>query len=500
MDHNLLSIVDQFSNLKVMVIGEAILESYVKGDANRLSLEAPAPVVAAHEDQIVPGGAANTAAHARSLGAEVTFLSVVGKDMEGEALLQQLRARGVLVSDVLRLPDRRTLLRRRVYAGGQLIVRYDQGSKELINHQTEELLLEEFRRLCAEMDVVVLSDYAAGLFTPYLLDKLGKFQENQPCFIIADTRRIDDFKPLDLAAIKLSYYSVLEQVNGGRDNGSANGTEKLQKLSQAGEEIIKRLNTRMAAITMDDDGALLFERKQESLDQDTPVYRTYARSVPFNRVDGAGDAFTAGFALALAAGADGPAAAEIASAVGSLVVRSGGMGSCCAEDVRAALSGDEKIYQDRFSLADRIEQLKQQGKKVVFTNGCFDILHSGHVSYLNQAKSFGDVLVVAVNTDESVRRLKGEDRPINSQEERLKVLAGLSCVDLLVPFGENTPVDLIEMVKPNVYVKGGDYTRETLPETPVVERLGGEIRIVPYVEDHSTSRIINKIKVSSQSV
>jgi D-beta-D-heptose 7-phosphate kinase/D-beta-D-heptose 1-phosphate adenosyltransferase len=290
--------------------------------------------------------------------------------------------------------------------------------------------------------------------------------------------------------------------------GADNGKEALDQLTKAGDLILSLLDTQLVAITLDDEGALVFEKggggSNGSIAKSSNgfnksehaglIYRTYTRDMPFNRVDGAGDAYVAGLALALAAGAQAPAAAEIASAVASLVVQRGGMATCCIEDVRAFLSGAGKLVSDRNTLAERIARYRQEGRRVVFTNGCFDILHSGHVSYLNQAKSFGDVLVIGMNTDESVQRLKGPSRPINTLEERMRVLAGLSSVDLLIPFDEDTPIQLIEIVKPDMYVKGGDYTRDTLPETPVVEALGGEIQIVPYLENRSTSGVIDKIR------
>ncbi len=496
MNNNLFAITDQFSKLRVLVVGESILKSYVKGKADRLSLEAPAPVIHAGDIQEVPGGAANVAVNASHLGAEVTFLSVIGKDYEGETILHMLRSHHIGVDRVLRKRDRKTMLRRRVYADSRLLVRYDQGSKNPISEQTEDLLMEHLRELCPLMDVVILSDYGAGLLTDRLLEKISQMQSERPCVLVADTRRLKHYRSLQLAAIRPSYYSALSLLPSNNGNGHSNGfnnsNERLRKLWKAGDKILNMIDTQLVAITLDDDGALVFER--ECGLPSRAVYRTYADKMPFNRVDGAGDAFISGLALALAAGAQAPAAAEIASAAATLVVKGSGQATCCVEELKAYLSGDEKMVEDTPSIAERAALYRQQGKRVVFTNGCFDILHSAHVAYLNQAKSFGDVLVIGVNTDESVKRLKGSDRPINSLEERLKVLSGLSCVDHVVPFTEDTPMNLIKAIKPDVYVKGGDYTRESLPEASVVEGLGGEVRIVPYIENHSTTGVIERIR------
>lgn len=501
MINHLSSIVDQFADLKVLVIGEAILESYVKGSADRLSLEAPAPVVQVGDGQETPGGAANTAVHARNLGAEVYFLSVIGKDLEGETLLRSMRARGIHVGFVLRRPDRNTLLRRRVYADSRLLVRYDQGSTETISPQSEDLLLEQMRQLCMAVDVVILSDYGAGILTPRLLSGIARMQAAHPCILVADTRRLEEYQALQMVAVRPSYLSALDLLshhaayNRRTNNQSRRLEEPLEQVCQAGVKILEMLNTQIVAITLDDSGALLLERDDHAGERASgAIYRTYAQDMPINRVDGAGDAFVSGLALALAAGAQAHVAAEVASAVAALVVKRGGQATCCGEEVKAYLAGEEKLAEDGAALLDRLESHRQQGRKIVFTNGCFDILHSGHVAYLNQAKSFGDILIIGVNTDESVKRLKGPDRPINTLEERCKVLAGLSCVDFVVPFAENTPIHLIESIQPDIYVKGGDYTRETLPEAPVVEGLGGEVRIVQYVENHSTTGVIQRIR------
>jgi D-beta-D-heptose 7-phosphate kinase / D-beta-D-heptose 1-phosphate adenosyltransferase len=482
------SITDDFAQLRVLVIGEAILESYIRGNAQRLSLEAPAPVVGVQTGKDNPGGAASAALNARSLGAEVTFLSVIGKDSEGEALLQLLRARGIFVDRVLRRPDRSTLLRRRIYADTRLLVRYDQGSREPISSQTEDLLFDQLRQLCSQMDVVILSDYGGSILTPRLIELITQLQSEQSCVLVADTRRLSDFRHLKLAAIRPGSNSALDLLDTADDGHKL---ESEERLIAAGQKILEMLNTQLVAITLDDDGALVFERGKG---KNSGVYRTYAQGMPFNRVDGAGDAFISGLALALAVGAQAPAAAEIASAVATLVVQNGGQATCCIEEVKAYLDGDEKLLDSREAVAERMAFLHQQNKRIVFTNGCFDILHSAHVGYLNQAKSFGDILVIGVNTDESVQRLKGPERPINSLEERLKVLSGLSCVDYVIPFDEDTPASLIESVQPDIFVKGGDYTRETLPEAEVVERFGGKLRIIPYVENHSTSGVIERIR------
>jgi D-beta-D-heptose 7-phosphate kinase/D-beta-D-heptose 1-phosphate adenosyltransferase len=304
---------------------------------------------------------------------------------------------------------------------------------------------------------------------------------------VADTRRLEDYRGLRLAALRPSYVNALDMLNPKTPPPDGAEAETLEQLNAAGEKMLETLDTQMVTITLDDNGALV-------LDRDSPAYRTYAPRMPFNRVPGAGDAFVSGLALSLAAGAQAPAAGEIASAAASIVVEKEGQPVCCIDELKSYLGGDQKLVDDWSALAARLDTLREQGKRIVFTNGVFDILHSAHVAYLNQAKSFGDILVVGVNSDESVKRLKGPERPINTLVERSRVLAGLSCVDFVAPFSQNNPIELIHYVKPDVYVKGGDYTRETLPEAAVVESYGGELRLVPYIANHSTTGVMERIR------
>jgi D-beta-D-heptose 7-phosphate kinase / D-beta-D-heptose 1-phosphate adenosyltransferase len=231
---------------------------------------------------------------------------------------------------------------------------------------------------------------------------------------------------------------------------------------------------------------LIFERRQ-------PSYRVYARPADNKHVSGAGDTFSSALALALTAGAQASAAAEIASAAAAIVVTKPGTSTCYIEELKSFFSGDEKLIQDSFHMAARLAAYRRQGKRIVFTNGCFDILHSGHIQYLNQAKAEGDVLIVGINSDQGVRRLKGPNRPINPLAERAQVLAALSCVDHIIPFDEDIPYQLIRQIRPDVFAKGGDYTRDTLPEAELVEALDGRVMILPYIKNHSTSRIIERI-------
>ncbi len=302
--------------------------------------------------------------------------------------------------------------------------------------------------------------------------------------MVADSKHLDRFRALNLTAVKPNYNQAVKLLDLEKVD-ELNG--RVDQVIQHGGKILQLANAQIAAVTLDRDGALVFERSH-------PVYRTYARPAPHSAAAGAGDTFVAALTLALSAGAQTPTATEVASAASSIVVQKCGTSTCHVQELKGYFSGDEKIVSDTFLMVARVAAYRHQGRKIVFTNGCFDILHRGHIVYLNQAKEFGDILIVGVNSDESVKRLKGPNRPINPLEDRMQVLSGLSCVDHIIAFHEDTPHELIKVVQPDVFVKGGDYTRETLPESSLVEELGGELQILPYIKDQSTTGVIERIR------
>jgi D-beta-D-heptose 7-phosphate kinase/D-beta-D-heptose 1-phosphate adenosyltransferase len=262
---------------------------------------------------------------------------------------------------------------------------------------------------------------------------------------------------------------------------------RAEQIAPYADRMLDITGAQIAAITLDTEGALVCERGNAP-------YRTYSDAQPDSKAAGAGDTFVAGLTLSLLAGADTADAAEIAQAAARIVVAKPGTTSCTADELRSLILGSDKYYANPAQLAEQLINERTGCRRVVFTNGCFDILHRGHITYLNQAKALGDILVVAVNTDESVQRLKGPTRPINGLEDRLQVLAGLSSVDYLLAFDDATPARLLEIIKPDVFVKGGDYTRETLPEAAAVEAYGGSVQILPYIENRSTTGMIARIR------
>jgi D-beta-D-heptose 7-phosphate kinase/D-beta-D-heptose 1-phosphate adenosyltransferase len=300
-----------------------------------------------------------------------------------------------------------------------------------------------------------------------------------------DAKDLMLYRDVGVTAVKPNYKEALHLV--GLDPLEEERDGRAERIIAHRDRFLEVTGAEIVAVTLDRDGALIFERGN-------PPYRTYAEPQPHSHAAGAGDTFASSFALALAAGAYTHAAAELASAAAAVVVERDGTTTCSAGELRGYLTGIEKHVTDLNLLSARVAFYRQHEQRIVFTNGCFDILHRGHITYLNRAKEQGDVLIVGVNSDDSVKRLKGPSRPINLLEDRVQVLAALSCIDHIIPFEEDTPSDLIRAIRPDVFVKGGDYTRETLPEAPLVEELGGRVEILPYVDDHSTTLIIDRIR------
>jgi len=477
-------VVDAFAGLRVLVVGEAMLDCYLQGPATRLCPEAPAPIVDLEARIEQPGGAANTALNALCMGADVSLLSVVGDDAEGETLARGLRRLGVEPAGVLIQQGRRTLAKHRVLAGSRLLVRFDQGDVGSIARSLENRLMTRLKTHWEDADAVIISDYGYGILTPRVIAAVAELQARAPRALVVDSKRLALYRDARPTAVKPNRGEALTLLG---DEAPTSGSDCFARLAERGSHILKLSGARIAAVTLDAEGALIFER-------DRPTYRTYAPADRDLRVAGAGDTFAVALALALAAGAETPAAADLASAAAAVVVGKDGTATCGAAELRQRVSPVGKKLEGVAELADCVASLRQRGRLVVFTNGCFDILHRGHVSYLSRAKALGDILIVGVNSDASIQRLKGPSRPINALEDRLQVLSALSCVDHVVAFDEDTPHELIRVVRPDVFVKGGDYTRATLPEAPLVEELGGTVEILPFLADRSTTDMIAKIR------
>lgn len=475
-----------------LVVGDCVLDGWLRGGAARLSREAPVPVVDVTSATMAAGGAANAAVNAAGLGARVRLVSVTGADCDGALLRAALREAGVPDTDVLSDPGRRTPAKRRVSAAGQMVVRLDEGEAGPLGTVTAGRLASRLTALVGSAELLLVSDYGLGVCDPEQLAAVVQSVADRPTasrrapLLVVDARNPVRWRDLHPDVVKPNWAEAAPLLGVPAEPGG----DRAALVEARAERVLAATGARIAAVTLDVDGAVVLERGR-------PPYRVYATPAPAAAAAGAGDAFVVTFALALAAGADAPAAAELAAAAAAVCVSRPGTTACTADDLRAALLAGPGLLE----LADLpalVHAHRRRGERLVFTNGCFDVLHPGHLSHLNRAKALGDVLVVGLNSDASVRRLKGPDRPVQPLADRAELLAALSCVDHVVAFEGDTPADVLEVVRPEIYVKGSDHTRESLPETPLVESLGGQVVILPLVADRSTGAVRDRIRAGER--
>jgi len=478
-------LVGRFASKRVLVLGDLMMDVYIKGTSSRLSPEAPVPVVDIQEIVHSPGGAANTALNLSALDAHVCFLSVVGNDEAGGRVLKLLNDHGIDTRGVLQRPGRNTLVKSRVVAGTQVLIRFDQGTDTPVDNDTETALMAMLREESHHVDAILVSDYNKGVLTESLIDTLQELRYERGVFIAIDSKRLTAFSRLEPSLVKPNYDEAVAML-GALGPAAA----RVEQLEARGHEIFAKTNAHLTAVTLDVDGAMIFERDKATCQVEAPF-------TPFPSVAGAGDTFISAFTLAMISGASVPEAARMATTASNIVVNKTDTSWCSARELKYYFHLREKYVTDLRDLENLCDLYRFQSKRIVFTNGCFDILHSGHVRYLNEAKTLGDVLIVGVNDDESIRRLKGNGRPINPLQDRLQVLAALGAIDHVIPFGDpqdDTPQQLVARIMPDIFVKGADYRRSTLPEADAVERHGGRIVFLDILPDHSTTHIINRIQ------
>lgn len=481
--NNPAAFIPAFHGRRILVIGDAILDVYEKGNTEKLCREAPAPVVSLRERAFSCGGAANTAVNTAALGGDVSFLGVVGDDSEGDRLLETLSLQGVDTQNVIRSKQRRTIAKTRICASSSILIRVDEGDTDPIESGCADAFIASVRKHLAGCEAVILSDYGYGVISDDVLRRLGALFTPDAPPVIVDAKRPGRFRELRPTAVKPNYQEAIGMLGAP----ALPRESRVEQVLMHGSALLEKTGARFVAATLDMDGAILFERENSP-------YRISCLPQPDRQAIGAGDSFVGALALAVAAGASPRAAARLAATAAEIVIRKDGTGICTNEELAACYRRHTKRVSSMDALAVMVRDLRQQKKRIVFTNGCFDILHRGHVEFLRQARELGDVLIVALNSDESIHAVKGKGRPVNALEDRMEVLAGLQAVDLLVPFDGESPVSLLQAVRPDVFAKGGTYSIDSLPEAELVRALGGEIEIVPFRSPLTTSRLIERIQ------
>jgi len=465
----------RFDKARVLTLGDAMLDRYWHGNTVRISAEAPVPVVDITEREDRLGGAANVALNVAALGASSTLVAVLGFDESAEILKAKLDSAGI-VDATLGREDYQTITKLRIVSHGQQMVRAD--FEHIVDLEAAPMMPVYLGAL-AQTDLVILSDYDKGVIS----DPQAFIQQARALHktILVDPKYKDFSLYAGATLIKPNRVEFMKAVGGW-----ANEAELVTKC----HAMIAKLGLEAILVTRDSDGLTLVQKNQ-------PAIHMPARKREVFDLSGAGDTVIATLGAALAAGETLPDAVNMANVAAGIAVSKPGIVSVSGPELRHELSHDQRfdkgiMNEDQLLLA--ASEARSRGERVVFTNGCFDILHAGHVDYLAEARQRGDRLVVAINSDESVHRLKGEGRPINTVDRRMAMLAGLSAVDWVVTFEHDTPLALLEKLRPDVLVKGGDYGIEQVVGGDMVRAYGGEVAVLSLVEDCSTTAIVEKIR------
>jgi D-beta-D-heptose 7-phosphate kinase / D-beta-D-heptose 1-phosphate adenosyltransferase len=470
-----ISTTPDFSHARVLVAGDVMLDRYLFGGTSRISPEAPVPVVHVRDTDDRPGGAANVAINLASLGAKTALMGYVGRDDEAHVLQSMLQAEDIdcrfSVTD--RWP---TITKTRVISRSQQLIRFD---REEPCNDPDMTLSRPLADALQAIDLVILSDYGKGALTD-VIDMIAACRE-QGIAVLVDPKGTD-FGKYAGATLLTPNQSEFEAVVGRCRSDD--------DLVQQATSMLNELGLNGLLVTRSAKGMLLVEVGQEPL-----FLSTHAREV--YDVTGAGDTVIATVGAALASGESFAVAATLANIAAGVVVRKIGVATVSPSEIQIASQRIDPGSRGLLSELELLTQLvdaRQRGERIVFTNGCFDVLHAGHVGYLEDASNLGDRLIVAVNDDASVTRLKGAPRPVNPLADRMTVLAGLSSVDWVVPFAEDTPLRLLKEIMPDVLAKGGDYAPEDVVGASDVQAAGGEVRILPFRDGHSSSSIIDRLQ------
>ncbi|MCB9982786.1 MAG: D-glycero-beta-D-manno-heptose-7-phosphate kinase [Rhodospirillales bacterium] len=504
------SIIEKMPNAKVLVIGDIMLDRFIYGEVDRISPESPVPVLAIKREDQMLGGAGNALANLVGLETGANIIAVIGDDEQGTAIKTQIEKLGFSGEGLFIDTNRPTTVKSRFLAGHQQLLRTDFEHKNPLSEELAEQLVKKTKAALKSVGALIISDYGKGLLCPETLIRIIEAAREQNVPVIVDPKGRDFSIYRGATALTPNKKELSEATRGAPVSTD-------EDIMAAATTLIEECGIEAVVATRSGDGMSVIRAGAE------PVHLRTTDIEVFD-VSGAGDTVIATIAAALAAGGTLEQAAALANLAGSVVVTKVGTASIRRTELAKALTSDHGDIMTRAGIeaqkhdrarkgdilghseagwaeaAEHIRRWKARGLKVGFTNGCFDILHYGHVSYLNNARDHCDRLIVGLNKDTSVKALKGPERPVHDEDSRAAVLAALGSVDMVVLFGadqdgdDNTAIALLETLKPDIYFKGGDYTVDQIPESPTVQAYGGEVNVMPVYEGHSTTGSIAKMK------
>ena len=475
--------ISKFVQCKVLVVGDLMVDEYLWGETDRISPEAPVQVVSVKNEDYTLGGAGNVVNNLVSLGATVSVAGAIGADRHGKRLQEMFNELGVDTEGIVQEQGRSTTRKKRIIAANQHVLRLDWETTYEISDQTLEKIIQFVGEKISETKVVLISDYGKGLITRPLLSKLAAVTQKHKKITIADPKGLD-----------FSKYSGLSLLTPNRKEAAlAAGIEIVDEstLSLAAARILDAAKLEKVLITCGKNGMVLFSRGKKPYIIKTKIRQVYD-------VSGAGDTVVAVLGLAVASGFSFEEGAVLANTAAGIVVGKVGTATVSKKEITDAI----KPHPDKFSSKQKTfpellplsRELKRKGKKIVLTNGCFDLLHAGHINLFAESKKNGDVLVVAIDDDDSVRAIKGMGRPVIKAKDRVRILSALDSIDYVVVFSSEELKKLIEFIRPDILTKGGNYTAEEVAGRKTVEQFGGRVVLIPAVENISSTGIIHNIK------
>ncbi|MEJ2727151.1 MAG: D-glycero-beta-D-manno-heptose-7-phosphate kinase [Deltaproteobacteria bacterium] len=477
--------IERFADCRILVVGDLMVDEYLWGNVERISPEAPVQIVSVASEAHTLGGAGNVISNLVALGAKVSAAGVVGSGINGQLVLKKLKALGVNTRGIIQDRQRMTTRKTRIIASHQHVLRFDREVKTDISRQTMNKIWRATGEMIADADLTLVSDYNKGLITRALMTRLVAAAQNYKKLLVVDPKT-RDFK---------KYAGASLITPNKKETALASGIEIVDEssLAKAARRLIQKTGINKILVTCGKEGMVYFEKN-------TSPYRISTQARQVFDVSGAGDTVLAVLGLGIAAGYSIIDAVALANTAAGIVVGKVGTATVSKAELAAALGQIPAVSLDKqktlAELAIIARKLEKNGKRIVLTNGCFDLLHVGHIKLLSASKQLGDVLIVALDDDESVKQLKGSDRPIINENERLRIISALDSVDHVIVFSSHELNDVIEAVRPAVLTKGSNYGTQAVRGREIVERYGGRVEIIPIIENISSSRIIKSIKSS----
>ena len=473
----------EFDETHLLVVGDLMIDEYLWGEVDRISPEAPVQVVAVKNQDYTLGGSGNVVNNLRALGARVSVLGVVGADSDGKLLVDQLVAIGADTKGVIQETGRHTTKKTRIIAEHQQVLRIDRETQKDITAQTFNRIIKQAEKIIPSVDVILISDYGKGMINRAMIKKLVQIAKEHSKTTIADPKGLDFTK---YAGVNLLTPNKKEaSLASGREISDAGD------LAEAGQFLLEKTGIDKLLITCGKDGMALFEKNEKPFKMGTKAREVYD-------VSGAGDTVIAVLGLGIAAGQSFKRAVSLANTAAGIVVGKVGTAAVTPDELLEAVNrtATDPVPKHKTlkALSELCRKLQKDGKRIVLTNGCFDLLHVGHIKLFSTSRKLGDVMIVAIDDDDSVKSLKGPDRPVISATERVRILSALDSVDYMVVFSNKDLDKVIESIRPDILTKGSNYDSDEVLGREIVEGYGGRVELIPITEEISSTQIINTIK------